>query len=62
MARVKTFPINETYGVPDLAIATFITECEREHYVAVVTQFIPTPTPRLTVIVSKLDEKIPETV
>lgn len=57
MAKVKTFPINEVGGVPDGAVATFITDCEAEFYVTVTTTFIPYPTPRLTVIVTKLDEK-----
>ncbi len=57
-ARVKTFYLDiQSKGVPDVAIAAFITECEEQHYVSVVTQFIPVPTPRLTVIVTKLDEK-----
>jgi hypothetical protein len=57
MAKVKSFTIHDTRGVPDGAIATFITECEAEHYVTVTIVFIPMPTPRLTVIVTKLDEK-----
>ena len=57
MAKVKTFLIHPEKGVHDSMVAEFITECEAEHYVSVVAQFIPVPTPRLTVIVTKLDEK-----
>lgn len=61
MAKVKTFlikPDAERFGgVPDLAVAAFITECEEKFYVRVTTTFIPLPSPRLNIIVTKLDEK-----
>jgi hypothetical protein len=57
MAKVKSFYVHEEHGVPDGAIAKFITECEAEHYVTVKTVFIPVPSPRLTIIVTKLDTK-----
>lgn len=57
MAKVKSFVVHNERGVPDASIAKFITECEAEHYVTVKTVFIPHPTPRLTVIVTKLDTK-----
>lgn len=64
MAKVRTFDIDVVpkdrkapWGVPDKDIAEFITECEAEYYVNVTTQYIPLPTPRICVIVSKLDLK-----
>jgi hypothetical protein len=59
MAKVRTFILHPEKGVHDAAIAEFITTCEEEFYVRVVTQYIPEPTPRLTVIVTKFDEKDP---
>jgi hypothetical protein len=58
MAKVKSFFVHDEHGVPDAAIAKFITECEVEHYVEVKTLFVPVPTPRVTVIVTKIDEKL----
>lgn len=66
MAKVKTFDIDvatnknkgQPWAVPDGAIAAFITACEENFYVNVTTQYIPVPTPRLIVIVTKLDEKV----
>lgn len=57
MARVRTFEINNVWSVPDNAIANFITDCEISHYVNVTMQFVPWPTPRITVVVTKLDVK-----
>lgn len=57
MARVRTFEIDKEWSVPDKEIANFITDCETSHYVNVTTHFVPWPTPRLTVIVTKLDVK-----
>lgn len=62
MAKVKTFILHPEKGVHDAAIATFISECEVEHYVNVSTIYIPFPGPRLTVIVTKFDEKDPAVV
>lgn len=57
MAKVKTFLLDPMWGVPDVAIANFITECEVQHYVTISTQFISFPTARVMVIVTKLDTK-----
>ena len=57
MARVKTFVIHPERGLHDAAVAQFIAECEVSHYVNVTTQYVPVPTPRVTVIVTNLDEK-----
>jgi len=59
VARVKTFLVHPEKGPHDLEIARFITECEEKFYVNVVTQYLPVPTPRVLVIVTKLDEKDP---
>lgn len=59
MAKVRSFFLDEHDGVPDKAIATFVTECETDFYVNVSQQFIPFPSPRLCVIVTKLDRKEP---
>lgn len=59
MAKVKTFILHPTKGLHDSAVAEFITECEAEHYVQVVTAYIPFPTPRVAVIVTKFDVKDP---
>jgi hypothetical protein len=57
VAKVKSFVLHPERGVPDAAVAQFITECEAEFYVNVRSVFIPFPSARLTVIVTKLDEK-----
>lgn len=57
MARVRTFEIDKEWSVPDKEIANFITDCEISHYVNVTMHFIPWPTPRITVVVTKLDVK-----
>jgi len=62
MARVKTFPISQEWGVPDGAIANFITDCEEKHYVNVRPIYVEWPTPRVTIIVTKLDEKDPSVI
>ena len=65
MARVKTFRIHPSYGIPDLEIEEFISRCEKKNIVNVETLFIPaygvTPygaaaDPRIIIIVTKLDE------
>lgn len=65
MAKVKTFRINPKYGVPDKELNDWLTECEETEIINVQTVYIPafgvTPEgtaadPRLTVIVTKLDD------
>jgi hypothetical protein len=59
MSWVKTFWIGEKSGVPDAYIRQFLSECEKEAIIAVNTTFIPAigkEDPRLTVIVTKLDD------
>lgn len=59
MARVKTFRIHPSSGVPDKDIREFLNECEKEGYISVVTTFIPSDgdtNSRLNVIVTKLDD------
>ena len=61
MAWVKTFRINPEYGLPDKDIRTWLTQCEEEGKAIITTtvQYIPalgTADPRLTVIVTKLDD------
>ena len=58
MAKVKSFKLHKDFGVPDQAIAAFVTECEKEFYVNVQPVYIPEPTPRVMIIVTKLDEKL----
>ena len=57
MARVKSFKLHKDFGVPDQAIAAFVTECEKEFYVNVRLVYVPEPTPRVMVVVTKLDVK-----
>lgn len=57
MAKVRSFILNELGGVPDNFIAAFITDCESQHFVKVDTVYIPYPSPRITVIVTKSDTK-----
>ena len=57
MARVKSFKLHKDFGVPDQAIAAFVTECEKEFYVNVQSVYMPEPSPRICVIVTKLDLK-----
>lgn len=59
MARVKTFRVNPEFGVPDRDIREFLNLCEKEAIINVEMCYIPaigTSDPRLTVIVTKLDE------
>lgn len=69
MARVKTFRIHPIHGVPDKDIRVFLEMCEKEMFVNVSTTLIPEiiakddkgniiqkSDPRLTVIVTKLDD------
>lgn len=59
MAFVKTFRINPEYGVPDRDLKEWINLCETDSIVNVVATFIPAvgeSDPRLTVIVTKLDD------
>jgi hypothetical protein len=60
VAKVKTFRINPAHGVPDKDIRAWIDLCEQEiGYVTVSSVFIPSvgaADPRLTVIVTKLDD------
>jgi hypothetical protein len=59
MAFVKTFRINPEFGIPDRDIREWLTNCEKKAIIAVQAIFIPpvgTADPRLTVIVTKLDE------
>ncbi|MCG3774246.1 MAG: hypothetical protein JW395_1064 [Nitrospira sp.] len=66
MARVKTFRINPEHGVPDREIRDFITSCEKElGPVSISTIYVPalgTADPRMTVIVTGLDEPIQTTL
>jgi hypothetical protein len=63
MAWTKTFRINPLHGVPDKDIREFLNLCEKEAFINVSTAFIPAiglpgqppADPRLTVIVTKLD-------
>ena len=58
MAKVKTFIIHDSYGVKDSGIAEFITEAEGQgFYVNTTCTYVPYPTPRIMVIVTKLDDK-----
>jgi len=68
MAFAKSFFINNG-NVPDMAISQFLTDCEKEHYINARAVYIPAvqyvdtegkiqiSTPRLTIIVTKFDEK-----
>ena len=59
MAKVKTFRINPEFGVPDKEIKEWLNSCEEEGIVNVEMCFIPPVgrvDPRLTVIVTKLDD------
>lgn len=59
MARVKTFRIHPDHGVPDKDIREFLNLCEKECVVNVSSIYIPAvgkADPRLTVIVTKLDD------
>ena len=59
MAKVKTFRINPEYGVPDKDIREWLNLCEEDAIISVQTCYIPAlgeADPRLTVIVTKLDE------
>lgn len=59
MAKVKTFRINPEYGIPDRDLREWLTACEKDAIIAVQAIFIPpvgTADPRLTVIVTKLDD------
>jgi hypothetical protein len=62
VARVKTFRIHPTFGVPDKDITEFLTECEQEAIIQVKVIWIPgsfeenAVNPKLTVIAYKLDE------
>jgi hypothetical protein len=62
MARVRTFKVDSEWAVSDKAVTKFITDCEEKHYVNVTMLFVPFPTPRVTVCVTKLDEKDPEVI
>jgi hypothetical protein len=62
MSFVRTFRIQEGSGVPDNEIMAFLRKCERElkGIIRVVSTFIPSigsDDPRLTVIVTKLDDE-----
>ena len=59
MAKVKTFRINPEFGVPDRDLKEWLTACEKDTIIAVQAIFIPAvgaADPRLTVIVTKLDD------
>lgn len=61
MARVKTFRIHPTHGVPDKDIREFLNMCEKDGIIRTETIFIPgnlerEVDDRLTVIVTKLDD------
>ena len=59
MANVKTFRINPEYGIPDRDIREWLNQCEKEMIISVNAIFIPPvgdADPRLTVIVTKLDD------
>lgn len=59
MPKVKTFRIHPEYGVPDKDIREWLVLCEQEGIISVTSTFIPavgTSDPRLTVIVTKLDD------
>lgn len=64
MARVKTFRIHPEYGVPDKDVKDFLEICEAEMgFISVATAYIPSTSvgidPRLTVIITKLDDASP---
>jgi len=60
MPKVKTFRITSNFGVPDKDIRIWLDETEKDiGFISVSTTFIPsvgTADPRLTVIVTKLDD------
>ena len=59
MAKVKTFRINPEFGVPDKDIREWLNVCEQDEIISVQSIYIPalgTADPRLTIIVTKLDE------
>lgn len=63
MAKVKTFRIipGITGGVPDREITEFLKECEEKEIISVQTVYIPPmgdADARLTVIVTKLDDRL----
>ncbi len=68
MARVRTFKVDNEWVVPDSSMSKFITDCERNHYVNVTMLYVPFHKPdgtydnRITVCVTKLDEKDPSVV
>ena len=60
MAKVRTFFINPGFGVPDKDIREWLTTCEETELINVSATFVPAygaDTPRLVVIVTKLDDK-----
>lgn len=66
MARVKTFRIHPDHGIPDREIRDYITSCEKDlGPVDVCTTYVPAigeSNPRLTVIVTALDEQLIQTI
>lgn len=60
MSRVKTFRINPEFGIPDKDVRVWLDECEQNlGIIKVVATFIPAlgkSDPRLTLIVTKLDD------
>lgn len=63
MAYVKSFRIHPEYGIPDKDIREFLNTCEKDGIMRVNTTYIPgingknkTVDPRITVIVTKLDD------
>lgn len=60
MATVRTFRLNPRFGVPDKEIQEFLSKLEEKSFISVQTQFIPSigdADPRLTIIVTTLDDK-----
>lgn len=69
MAFVKTFRVHPQFGVPDKDIAEFVKQCEEDFIVNVSMIYIPaygigpdgtSADPRITVVVTKLDDKMKE--
>ena len=59
MALVKTFWINPEYGVPDRGIQDWLNQTEEKSIIRVQTCYIPPigkTDPRITIIVTKLDD------
>lgn len=60
MSLVRTFKIDDLYGVPDRAVRDFIDKAERELGIVRVSMIhvMSKTSPLLTVVVTKLDDVI----